>query len=592
MATAYIPLVTPYRRPLLQTLTRIDRGHALLALTIVSGLVQHGGAILAGATSGWLVGSAARATTGTNLVPGLIVLASAVLASSVGTWGAGWFGHAFAFRYQARLRVLLYDGLERAAPRHLFGQRTGDLAAIAMGDIDVLESFFAHLMVNVTVAVAVGATAVIALDLIHPVLAAIAALGMLASAVLPGIVAARTKLGGERLRVELGSLNADAVDGIQGLRELLVFSHAAAFRERLLARTRAYMGLQRDHSVATGLQRAATDGLVSGTTVTVLVSAISLAAHGAISPVAAIVAVTLTAAALAPVTLAIDIAGQLSPLRASAARVLAILDQPTQVPDTAVAQEPIAHPGVRFAGVSFAYDPGVEVLHDASFTVAPGETVALVGHSGAGKSTCANLLLRFWDVGGGSVTLGDRDLREFPLAELRRLVALIPQDVYLFHGTVGDNLRLGHEHVTRAQIEAAARAANAHDFIAALPDGYDTQVGERGARLSGGQRQRLAIARALLHESPVLVMDEAASNLDAENEKAVQEAVRTARAGRTTLVIAHRLSTILSADRIIVLENGTVAETGTHDELVAAGGVYARLIASQHAGVIGSASPA
>jgi len=142
--------------------------------------------------------------------------------------------------------------------------------------------------------------------------------------------------------------------------------------------------------------------------------------------------------------------------------------------------------------------------------------------------------------------------------------------------------------VTRAQIETAARAANAHEFIAALPDGYDTQIGERGALLSGGQRQRLAIARALLHESPVLIMDEAASNLDAENEKAVQEAVRTVRAGRTTLVIAHRLSTILSADRIIVLANGTVAESGTHDELVAAGGVYARLIASQQSGVIGS----
>lgn len=590
MAAALSPARVAYRRPLLQTLSRIDRGHGLLALTILSGLLQYGGAIVAGATSGWLVGTAARGRPGTDLGPGLLTLAIAVVISSLGTWGTGWYAHSFAFRYQARLRVLLYDGLERAAPRHLFGQRTGDLAATAMGDIDALESFFAHLMVNVTVAVAVCGGAVVALALIHPLVGIIAAVGMLLSAVVPSVVVARTKVQGERLRGELGALNADAVDGIQGLRELLVFSFADAFRERLLSRTRTYSSLQTRYSMATGSQRAATDGLVSATTVCVLISATLLAAHGAIMPVAAVVAVTLTAAGLAPVTLAIDIAGQLSPLRASAERVLAILDQPTHVQDYAGAAIPMTRPEVRFDDVSFAYEPGVEVLRHASFSIAPGETVALVGHSGAGKSTCANLLLRFWDIDSGSVRLGGHDLREFPLAELRRLVALIPQDVYLFHGTVAENLRLGHEDVTMEQIETAARAANAHEFIVNLPEGYETQIGERGGRLSGGQRQRLAIARALLHDSPVLVMDEAASNLDAENEKAVQEAVRTARAGRTTLVIAHRLSTILSADRIIVLQDGRVAETGRHDELIAADGVYARLIASQQAGVIGTPS--
>jgi ATP-binding cassette subfamily C protein CydCD len=207
--------------------------------------------------------------------------------------------------------------------------------------------------------------------------------------------------------------------------------------------------------------------------------------------------------------------------------------------------------------------------------------VALVGRSGAGKTTCSYLALRFWDGTEGRILLGGQDIRDFGLDDLRHRVALVAQDTYLFNGSIRENLRLGRQGATDQEIETAAKQANAHDFIVALPDGYDTQIGERGVQLSGGQRQRLAIARALLKDAPVLILDEATSHLDAVNEQQVRRALDRLMQGRTTLVIAHRLSTIRSADTIVVLDGGRVVEQGTHDQLVAQGGLYGHLVANQ-----------
>ncbi|MFC7107019.1 ABC transporter ATP-binding protein [Nonomuraea rubra] len=239
-------------------------------------------------------------------------------------------------------------------------------------------------------------------------------------------------------------------------------------------------------------------------------------------------------------------------------------------------------PRVRFDDVRFRYAPDLpEAITGVTLDLAPGETLALVGHSGAGKSTCASLLMRMWDVTAGAITIGGHDVRDFPQEDLRRLITLVPQDVYLFNIPLRDNIRLGRPNATDDEVETAARAAHAHDFITALPDGYDTLPGELGARLSGGQRQRIAIARALLKDAPILIMDEAVSNLDAESEQEVAAAMTAARHDRTTLIIAHRLSTIRTADRIIVLDGGGVAETGTHAELIDRDGAYTRLLATQ-----------
>jgi len=276
----------------------------------------------------------------------------------------------------------------------------------------------------------------------------------------------------------------------------------------------------------------------------------------------------------------------LGQIRASVIRVQTITDAPPNVEDTGRTEmAPTAALEVRFHSVSFAYrDADPDALRGVSFAIPAGATVALVGHSGSGKSTCANLLMRFWDPREGSVRIDGVDTRELPVDRLRDLVALVPQDVYLFNDTVRANILLGRPDATDAEVSAAVERALVAEFVPELPDGLDTVIGERGATLSGGQRQRIAIARALLKNAPILVMDEAVSNLDTENEQALHAAMAEVRRGRTALLIAHRLSTIRGADLIVTLEDGRVAEAGRYDELVRAGGTFARLVAAQRQG--------
>jgi subfamily B ATP-binding cassette protein MsbA len=259
-------------------------------------------------------------------------------------------------------------------------------------------------------------------------------------------------------------------------------------------------------------------------------------------------------------------------------RIFRLLDTPADIADRSDAR-PVAGftDAIRFEDVSFSYATGEPVLTGLSLTLARGETVALVGPSGAGKSTIADLLPRFYDPTGGRITLDGQDLRDLRLAELRPLFGIVPQETILFHDTVARNIAYGRDAVPQAEIEAAARAANAHDFIARLPQGYDTPIGERGVKLSGGERQRVAMARAVLKDPAILILDEATSALDSANEVQVQAAIESLRAGRTALIIAHRLSTVQRADRILVIERGRIVEEGRHAELLARAGLYAHL---------------
>ncbi|MEL8056441.1 MAG: ATP-binding cassette domain-containing protein, partial [Pseudomonadota bacterium] len=267
---------------------------------------------------------------------------------------------------------------------------------------------------------------------------------------------------------------------------------------------------------------------------------------------------------------------------AAADRVYEIVDTEPLVCDTsdAVMLEHVSG-SVEFEDVAFAYPDGTEALKGLSFDAKPGETIALVGPSGAGKSTVFNILLRLYDVTTGSARVDGQDVRGVTSVSLRGAMALVSQDTALFDDTVRANIALGRLTASQEEIEGAAKAANAHEFILSLPGGYDAPAGEMGRNLSGGQRQRVALARAILRDAPILLLDEATSALDAESEAKVQTALAEFSEGRTTLIIAHRLSTVRAADRIIVIEEGRAVEEGTHDALMEAGGAYKRLVELQ-----------
>lgn len=261
-------------------------------------------------------------------------------------------------------------------------------------------------------------------------------------------------------------------------------------------------------------------------------------------------------------------------------RMFTLMDKEREVadaPDARPLRLEAAPPEVRFEHVDFAYDPARPILHDVSFAIPAGKTVAVVGPSGSGKSTLARLLFRFYDVQGGHVRIAGQDIRDVTQASVRAAVGIVPQDTVLFNDTVGYNIAYGRPGASRQEVEAAARAARIHDFIVHTPQGYETRVGERGLKLSGGEKQRVAIARTLLKNPPILIFDEATSALDSANERAIQNELRSAAQGKTSLVIAHRLSTVVDAHEILVMDSGRIIERGTHEALLAQGGRYAQM---------------
>ncbi|MFH1467021.1 MAG: ABC transporter transmembrane domain-containing protein [Pseudomonadota bacterium] len=506
-------------------------------------------------------------------VAGLYVLSAAV------NIGRGLLTRGIAFKVVERLRSDLMGQYLRLGVAYHQATPTGEQVSRLSADVN-----------NVQYAVSGFATAVqkpitlvgllIAAFALNPLLAAVAV------AVLP-LVALPIDRFGKRLRqstqaslANLAALTALTQELLVGIRVVQAFGGERRARARFDALNHEQYRLQ---------LRAAAAQLIPGPVVE-LIAAIGVSAAiyvggrqvfaGAITPgdlIAFLVALGFMNDPLKGLAL---IASLWQRSTAAAQEVFRILDLEPEVEDAGTLEVPAGPCGLRFEGVGFDYGDGA-VLSGVDFALAPGQVVALVGPSGAGKTTLANLVCRFRDPTEGRVLLDGQELRAYSLASLRRRVALVTQDTFLFNDTVAANIAFGRPEASQAEIEAAARAANAHAFISELPRGYDTRIDELGQRLSGGQRQRLCIARAVLADAPILVLDEATSALDTESEALVQEALERLMEHRTVLVIAHRLSTVRRADEIVVVEAGRVVERGCHEALLAAHGLYARLYARQ-----------
>lgn len=559
--------------------------HRLIGAAVASG-IAHQAVVLGTATiAAWLVGLAVTGASPNQLTGGIAVLAALALPVALLPWLESFLAHVAAFRVLADIRGRVFAAFERLAPAFLVERRSGELGATAIADVELLERFFAHTLSPLIVASTVPVAALLGLGIIHWALALglTPVLALLIS--VPRWLRRQAAAQGDALRSRLGSLNAEVVDLAQGLREVLIFGDQRQRMARLAREETALLAAKVAHSRRAGFEHAATDGLTTVGLLLVLVIGALLVSRGAVAPALLPVAVMLGATSLVPVAAVLDVVRDLNLASAAAARVSAILGAEAAVVDRAGARPaPPLLPTLAFDNARFRYRAGLDPAVDqVSFEVRPGETVALVGPSGAGKSTLSSLALRLWDVEEGAVRIGGHDVRTISQESLRDLITLIPQDTYLFNTSLRENIRLGAPDADDAAVEAAARAAMAHEFISALPAGYDALVGELGGRLSGGQRQRIAIARALLRDTPILVMDEAVANLDAASEQELAAAISEVRRGRasTWLIVAHRLSTIRSADRLVVLDRGRVVEQGTHEQLLAQSGFYAALISSQ-----------
>ncbi len=589
-----LQLARPYRWLLGLALVTSFIGSALDGFTIVTlvpllkYLFGTTGSLRAGATplEQWLndlYGPLLEGTTpGQAIARVAIVLGVGLLLKNAADYASGQLNTRVQEGLVATLRRNLYDHLLRLDLRFFQRTRTGVLVTSLINEADQAKGIVTASMVGLVRNIFMLATSIFILMTISW------RLTLLALVVVPPLAWALRLLTRHirklsRARAdERGELAGLATERIAGIR--LVRSSDAAASEG--ARFGDAVDRYRKRVIRTNRYSSLSGPMAEAVATLLVILVIYAGTHpqllglsAPLSPEVVIVFLLATLRLTTPIKSIVQFPSTWAQGMASVERVFSLLDEP--VSETEMAEKPERTAtftrGLTYDRVSFAYEPGTPVLRDVSFTVPAGRTVALVGPSGAGKSTLVDLLPRLYDPTGGRILLDDVPLTELDRSSIRSLMGVVSQDTVLFHDTVLANIAYGTPGATRDAVQRAAEAANAHEFLARLPHGYDTVLGERGSRLSGGQRQRIAIARALLRNAPILILDEATSSLDTQSERLVQEAIERLKANRTVLVIAHRLATVRQADEILVLDHGRIVQRGTHAQLLAEGGLYRTL---------------
>lgn len=470
--------------------------------------------------------------------------------------------HLVSYGVIEKIRNLLYDSISKTAPQSTGKKRSGSITSVFVEDVEATEVFYAHTAGSYIIAVVCTVLYLTALSFLSfKISAAVFAACILVAAV-PYFFNPITKKIGEEIRDGLAEVNAEAVDTVQGLREILIFGKEKKYIEKVAADTLRLNKKEIRDGRFKGLHSLVINLITSAVLISTILLAHSEVIAGSLKPEMVSVVIIFSLFAFVPIMSVSVTAGAMNISNGAAKRILDILEEEPAVKDRVpyIPQNKSSVKGnIEFKDVKFSYEKGTEVLHGVNFTVKAGESIALTGESGAGKSTIANLLMRFYEPDSGAIYIDGKNIKDIHQNSLRDIIAYVPQDVYLFNKTIKENISLACPDASDEEIKQAAKVAMADGFIKRLEQGYDTNVGERGVQLSGGEKQRIAIARAVLKNSPILLMDEAVSNLDSESEALFRQALNNIRKNKTIITIAHRPSTIKEADRVIKIENGKIA---------------------------------
>lgn len=559
----------PYRNPLLVTVISMILlvGVQLFAPWFIRALIAA-------------VRSQDAADISSGFITRLALAALAIYAARAGLeFSRSYLAHVAGWGVVADVRVALYRHLQRLSLHFYEDKQTGQLMSRLVNDSDLLEKLVAHALPDVLVNVLTLVGVSVMLLLMNPrlMLLTLIPIPLIVIAMRGFAIVVRPAF--RKRQVELGELNAILQDNLSGIREIKTFTRERVEAERISSRINSYK-----NSLLHALKLLATfEPFVNFASALGVVVVIYFGGRMALNdtlPLEDLVAFFLYLELFyQPVRHLSHAWEAIQEALAGAERVGELLLEEPDVFDLPDAQEyrGRAQGAIRFENVSFSYLAAWPILRNINLDIPAASVVALVGPTGVGKTTLASLVPRFYDVNQGRITLDGYDIRHVTLESLRRQISIVLQDVFLFHGTVRDNILFGRPGASEAEMKEAAQVANAVEFIERLPNGYDTLIGERGVKLSGGQKQRLAIARSVLKDAPILILDEATSSVDTETEQLIQQALERLMVGRTTLMIAHRLSTIRNADQIIVLQDEGIAEQGSHEELMAIDGIYRHL---------------